>query len=208
MGDRALKLSDISDLREYEREREEFRRSVIALKKRRRVGIGPFVTVLFENRTTVRFQVQEMARAERMLSDEQIQAELDIYNPLIPRRGELSFTLFLELRTDAELREWLPRLVGIERAVELRFGSPPGDTREAPETVSGRVEAGHESQLTRDEVTASVHYVNFELSKSQQARFSDVSLKGPVTIAVAHENYRYEAELSPDIRRSLAEDWE
>src|SRR3954447_15301028 len=117
-----LTLADIVDLRAYEREREEFRGRVMAEKKVRRVAVGPIVTMVFENRDTVRLQIQEMARAERMLRDEQIQEELDTYNPLIPGAGELSATLFVELTTPDELREWLPKLVGIERAIELIVG--------------------------------------------------------------------------------------
>src|SRR5205085_11678087 len=83
-----LTLDDIADLRAYERERAEFRERVIALKKLRRVPVGSIVTLVFENLETVRFQIQEMARAERMLSDEQIQGELDFYNPLITGPGQ------------------------------------------------------------------------------------------------------------------------
>src|SRR3954454_8647836 len=117
-----LALTDIVDLRAYERERPELQRRVFALKRRRRISVGPILTILFENRDTVRFQIQEMARAEKMLRDEQILEELEIYNPLIPDAGELSATLFVELTSKAELEEWLPKLVGIERAAELRFG--------------------------------------------------------------------------------------
>jgi hypothetical protein len=82
--DNRLLLEDIEDLRTYERGRDSYRRRIIELKRRRRVGVGPFVTFVFENRETVRFQIQEMARAERMMSDEQVQGELDIYNALLP----------------------------------------------------------------------------------------------------------------------------
>ena len=85
------------------------------LKQRRRVGVGPHVTLVFENRDTMRFQVQEMARVERIFTDQGIQEELDVYNPLIPEPGQLCATLFLELTTEEQMREWLPKLVGIER---------------------------------------------------------------------------------------------
>lgn len=182
---RQLSLADISDLREYEREREEFRRHVIALKKRRRVSVGPHVTLVFENRDTLRFQIQEMARVEKLISDEAIEGELRAYNPLIPEPGELSATLFIELTTDEQLREWLPRLVGIERSVVLRFAD--GTTaRCAPD-------ADHESQLTRDEITASVHYVRWQLDDAAVAQLA----AGPVTLAVDHEHYPHEVNL-PD----------
>lgn len=196
MSGAPLTLADIVDLRAYEREREDFRAEVTALKRLRRIPVGPKVTVVFENRTTMRFQVQEMARAERMLTDEQIQTELDIYNPLIPAPGELSLTLFIELTTDDELREWLPKLVGIERSLELRFGSG--------EVVRAVVEESHETQLTREEVTAAVHYVRFALDPAQQEAFA----AGPVRLAVDHPAYSYETELSDETRSSLLGDWE
>jgi hypothetical protein len=175
-----LTLADISDLRAYERERDELRRHVIALKKRRRVSVGPIVTLTFENRTTVRFQVQEMARAERMLTDEQILQELEVYNRLLPGPRELSATLFLELTDTDALRRWLPALVGIERSVELRIGAGAETS-----TVTSRPEAEHESHLTREETTAAVHYVRFAFSADQVAAFEG----GPVTLAVAHPGY-------------------
>ncbi len=195
LSGRLLGLEDIADLRAYERERASFRAEVVALKALRRVPIGPKVTVVFENRTTMRYQIQEMARAEKMLSDEQIQAELDIYNPLIPGPGELSLTLFIELTTEAELRHWLPRLVGIERSVELRLNGG--------EVVGALVDESHEAQLTREEVTAAVHYVRIALDERQRQSF----LAGPARIAVAHPAYSYESELSDETRRSLASDW-
>src|SRR5262245_64203985 len=112
---RKLTVDDIVDLRAYERERAEFRARVIALKKSRRIALGDLVTIVFENTDTMRFQIQEMARAEKMLRDEQIEHEVATYNELIPDAGELSATLFIEI-TDAErLREWLPKLPGIQR---------------------------------------------------------------------------------------------
>ncbi len=198
MPGEGLRIEDISDLRAYEGERESFRREVIELKRARRVGIGPIVTVVFENRTTVRFQVQEMARAERMLTDEQIQAELDVYNPLIPGPGELSLTVFLELTSEEALRRWLPALVGIERSLVLRIGSGSGT-----EVVPAVVDPQHEAQLTREETTASVHYVRFALSPAEVDKFAS----GPVVLAVEHPAYRYEAELGERTRASLSADW-
>jgi hypothetical protein len=188
-----LTLDDIADLREYEREREAFREHVIALKKKRRVGVGPFITVLFENRDTIRFQIQEMARAERMLTDEAIQTELDIYNPLIPEPGRLCATLFVELTSKAELEEWLPKLVGVEQSVELRIGD---------DVVLARPEDAHEEQLTRDDVTASVHYVWFDLRPDQVAALAS----SPVTLAVAHDAYAHATTLLPDTVAELAAD--
>ncbi|MDQ1457593.1 MAG: hypothetical protein QOH28_3213, partial [Actinomycetota bacterium] len=116
---RKLTVDDIVDLRAYERERDDLRRQIIDLKRLRRVALGPIMTLVFENTVTMRWQVQEMARAERMLRDEQIAHEVETYNQLIPDADELSATLMIELTSERELREWLPRLVGIELHVAV-----------------------------------------------------------------------------------------
>jgi hypothetical protein len=193
-----LTLSDIVDLRAYENERDTLRREVIALKRTRRLSIGPVVSVVLENRTTIRFQIQEMARAERMLSDEQVQIELDTYNPLIPGPGELSMTLFIELTSEDQLREWLPNLVGIETSVLLRLGAGDG-----AEEIKCIVDPGHASQLTRDEITASVHYVRIALTPEQRDRF----VAGVAALAIEHPNYRHETELSEETKESIRRDW-
>lgn len=194
-----LTLEDIEDLRAYERNRAAFRDYIIALKRRRRVGVGPVVTLLFENVDTVRFQVQEMARAERMLREEQIQTELDIYNPLIPEPGHLAATLFVELTDDAQLREWLPKLVGIERAVLFRIGP---DTEGATDIVRATVDPAHAAQLTREEITASVHYVHFAFTPAQVDAFSSQ----PVVLAIDLPNYAEEARLGEETQVSLLND--
>jgi hypothetical protein len=190
---RKLTLDDIADLRAYERERQDFRAHIIELKKRRRVGVGLFLTLLFENRDTIRFQIQEMARAEKILSDEGILTELDIYNPLIPEPGTLSATLFLELTSDEQLREWLPKLVGIERSVLLRFGG---------HEVRCVVDEDHEAQLTREDTTASVHYIRFELAPDEVADWG----KGPVELVVDHPEYLEVTTLSDATVADLARD--
>jgi hypothetical protein len=189
-----LTLADIADARAYEREREEFRGHVIALKKKRRVGVGPFVTLLFENRDTIRFQIQEMARVERLRTDEAIEGELRTYNPLIPEPGELSATLFIELTSKEELMTWLPKLVGIERALEVRLSNG--------ESIRSEPDEDHDKQLTRDEITASVHYIHFRLTPEQIEMFET----GPVEIATIHPEYRYSIAISDETRATLLED--
>jgi len=195
-----LTLDDISDQRAYERERDEFRRQVIAVKRLRRVAIGPVVTLTFESRLTMRFQVQEMARAEKLTTDAQIQQELDVYNRLLPAPGELSATLFLELTTEEQLRTWLPRLVGIERSVLLEIGEGAGRhlVRSVPEEE-------HDAQLTRAEVTSAVHYVRFPFSPAAAVAFRS----GPVRLVIDHGEYpegRPGVELSPATLDELAGD--
>lgn len=189
-----LTLGDIKDLREYERERDEFRGRVMELKRLRRIGVGPIVTMVFENRDTIRFQIQEMARAERMLSDGQIQEELDIYNPLIPDPGQLMATLFIELTTKDEIMEWLPKLVGIEGSIQILIGE--GDDRDV---IVSEPDEAHEEQLTREEATASVHYVGFTFTPEQVDRFEQER----VELAVDHPEYREATPLSDDTKKSL-----
>ena len=200
-GARRLTLEDIEDLREYERGRDDYRRRIIELKRRRRVAVGPIVSVVFENRETIRSQVQEMARAERMLADEQIQKELDVYNPLIPEPGQLSATLFVELTDAQALRVWLPKLVGIERGVELRMGDG-APASSGVDVVHAVPERAHEESLTREEVTASVHYIRFALSPAEVERFAT----GPVALAVDHPEYRHATTLPDETKQELLAD--
>jgi hypothetical protein len=192
-----LTLDDIAEPRAYERQREAFRADVIAAKQLRRVGLGPLLTLVFENALTVRFQVQEMARAERMFSDAQIQAELDTYNRLIPEAGQLSATLFIELVSKEQLVEWLPKLVGIERSIEFHLGS--GGVRSVVPSV---VDEEHAAQLTREATTASVHFIRFEFTPPQVAAFTH----HPVTLVAKHPSYAASTLLQDDTRFSLTED--
>ncbi len=191
---RKLTLDDIADLRAYERERAEFRPFIMELKRKRRVHVGTLVTLLFENRDTMRFQIQEMARVEKLMTDEQIQIELDTYNPLIPDPGQLCATLFLELTSDEQMREWLPKLVNIENSVVLEL--PGGDT------VRALVDEQHQEGLTREHVTAAVHYLRFELTPEQVQSFGS----GNVMLAVDHPDYLEKVQLSPITHAELAVD--
>ena len=192
-----LVLSDIADQRAYERERPEFRAAIIALKKRRRVHVGPILTLLFENRDTIRFQIQEMARVEKLTTDGAIQNELDTYNPLIPGAGQLCATVFIELTSEAELREWLPLLVGIEQSLLLVLGEGPDSVQ-----VRAITEEAHAGQLTREEMTASVHYVRWELTPEQV----EMVTSGPVSAAADHAAYSHHSALSPAAIAELSAD--
>ena len=195
---RIVTLEDILDLRAYERARDDYRRRVIEIKRSRRVPLGPIMTVVFESFDTVRFQVQEMARAERILSDDNIQAELDVYNRLLPAPGELSATLFIELTTEDELREWLPKLVGVERAIGVEV---PGAT---PSVAAGAPEETHAEALTREAVTAAVHYLRFEFTEDQVRRFAT----GSPALVARHDRYQARTELSAETRAALLGDLE
>jgi len=191
---RRLVLDDIDDLRAYERERDRLRASVIEMKGRRRLSFGTILTLTFENRETMRYQIQEMARVEKLITDAEIQVELDIYNPMIPEQGQLCATLFLEVTSDDQMREWLPKLVGIETSVV--FVLPNGDR------VRSITEEQHADQLTREHVTAAVHYVRFEFTPEQIDSFAS----GPVRVEIDHPDYLEVVELLDSTREELLVD--
>ncbi len=191
-----LTIDDILDLREYERIREDFRAEIIQLKRLRRIPLGEIITLLFESEATIKFQIQEMARAEKMISDEAISVELETYNPLIPSRNQLTATVFVELTSKGDLVYWLPRLVGIERSFKLNIGGGRYEVRAAPE-------ADHESQLTRQDITSTVHYIAFDLTEEESKAFAN----SQVVLEVDHPEYRATTELSPAFRASIVADW-
>ncbi|HWF17260.1 MAG TPA: DUF3501 family protein, partial [Acidimicrobiales bacterium] len=160
----------------------------------RRVALGPIMTLVFECFDTVRFQVQEMARVEKIISDEAIQVELDIYNRLLPAPGELSATLLIELTTEDELREWLPKLVGIETHVGISVDG---------EVVMSVPEAEHGAALTRESITPAVHYVRFVFPEAQVAAFGSAA---EVALISTHPAYPAQTPLGPEVRKELLGD--
>jgi hypothetical protein len=190
----ALTLDDVLDLRAYERVRESYRAQVMARKRRRRVALGPIMTLMFECADTVRFQVQEMARVEKILSDDAIQVELDTYNRLLPAVGELSATLFIELTSDGSMREWLPRLVGIERQLGVEVDGS---------VVPSVPEAEHAAALVRETVTPAVHYLRFGFSPAQVEAFAG---PGEVALVARHPEYQARTVLPADVRAELLGD--
>jgi hypothetical protein len=194
---RKLTVDDIVDHRAYERERDDFRAAIIAMKARRRIALGDFVTIVFENTDTMRWQVQEMARAERMLTDDAIAGEVATYNELIPDPGELSATLFIELTEESALREWLPKLRGVEFAV--RFDLGPRDASASRVVAIPR----DEERLTRDDITSTVHYLRFPFDAEQR----ELLATGPARLVVDHPEYQVELDLTDAQRAELAGDF-
>lgn len=186
-----LTLADIKDIAAYERSRDEFRRQVIALKQKRRVGVGDIITLVFENRDTMLFQIQEMMRAERIVHEDRIQHELDTYNALLPGPMELSATLFIEIDNAQELRRRLPTLLGIEEHLALVIGG---------ESIKAKFEEGRST----DEKLSTVHYIRFELTPKQVAQLKDPSVEA--YLEFDHPNYRHRQSLPQEIREELAKD--
>ncbi len=194
LGNRKLRLEDIADLRAYERERATFRASMIEVKRLRRVAIGDLLTVMFENRDTMRLQIQEMIRAEKLVTDEGVMEELKVYNPMIPNPGQLCATLFLELTSEEQVREWLTKLAGLENSIfiQLSDGSK----------IRGTIDAQHAAGLTRPDVTAAVHYLTFEFTPEQVEQFAF----GPVSVVCDQPNYLQMADLLESTKTELLTD--
>jgi len=186
-----IRLDDILDLTAYEKVRPEFRSRMIALKDRRRVAVGDRLSFLFENRETVIAQIQEMMRAERIVDPEKLQHEIDVYSELLPRDGQLSATLMIEIPERDQIKPQLDRLVGIDEHVFLDIG----DT-----TVSATFDA---KQFEEDRISA-VQYVRFPLSSAQVAGLAGAATS--VVLRVDHPNYKHETALSPEVCAELASD--
>ena len=188
-----LELSEILNLVEYEKVRAARQREIVELKQARRVSVGRYLTFVFENRATVWFQIQEMVRAERIVDESRIAEEVEVYNALLPRPGELAATLMIEIAEATEIKPVLDRLLGIDTRdyVKMTVG---------PHVIVGEFETGH-SDEQRGKLSA-VHFVRFALPPEARQRFS----RSEVALVVAHPNERARTVLSDATRKSLLED--
>ena len=190
---RLLETSEILDLVEYEKVREARRRALIELKKPRRVQAGRYLTFVFENRQTVWFQIQEMVRAERIVDDAKIAEEVEVYNGLLPRPGELAATMMIEITDSAQIKPVLDTLLGIDTRDYIRMTV-------GPHVIVGAFEAGH-SDEERGKLSA-VHFVRFALPPEARRIFATAE----VALVVEHPNERARTVLSAEARRSLLRD--
>jgi hypothetical protein len=192
-----ITLAEIKDLVAYEKAREDMRARIIELKKARRIAVGDNVTVLFENRQTVLYQIQEMIRTERIVDEAKIQDEIDAYEILLPAPGELSATLFIEIpeivrMTTEQMREAVNRFQGLDRdSVWLYLGRTK---------AAARFESGN----TKEEKMAAVHYVRFVVPPEGRAALADAPQ--PVRLTVEHPRYQAEATVPPALRAEMAKD--
>lgn len=178
---------------EYEKVREARRRALIELKKPRRVQVGRYLTFVFENRETVWFQIQEMVRAERIVDEGKIAEEVEVYNGLLPRAGELAATMMIEITETAAIKPVLDKLLGIDTRdyVRLTVG---------PHVVVGDFESGH-SDEERGKLAA-VHFVRFKLPPGARTIF----MAAEVALVVDHPNERARTVLSGETKDSLLQD--
>lgn len=185
-----LTPSDLLSHADYEAQRATFRREIIALKKRRRIEAGPLVTLVFENRRTLLFQVQEMIRAERIFEPSKIQDELDVYNALLPRTGELSATVMIEITAQERIKDILDSFRQFDRPDTLALIVDD-------QAVFADFEAGHSKE---DKISA-VHFVRFAVPPPfVQALQEDETHAG---IRITHEHYKVKAK----VPLALREEW-
>jgi Protein of unknown function (DUF3501) len=189
-----LARQDLMSLEQYSAERTRLRSEVIAHKQLRNVQVGPNMTWCFEDYTTIRYQVLEMLRAERIFESDGIQGELDAYNPLIPDGSNWKVTLLLEFPDPQERRTALENLIGVEDRCWIRVSE------------MDRVFAVADEDMEREneEKTSAVHFLRFELAPSMvEAMKSGASL----SIGVDHDNYRHLlSPLPTPIRDCLSRD--
>jgi hypothetical protein len=188
-----IERASLLSLETYARDRDAFRARVIEHKKHRTVALGDHVTLIFEDELTIRYQIQEMLRIERIFEEAGIRHELDTYNPLVPDGGNLKATMMLEYPDVAQRQRALARLKGVEDRVWMQ--------------VAGceRVYAIADEDLEREnqDKTSAVHFLRFELdAKMRKALHAGAGL----TIGVDHPQYQAAVEAAPAVRAALAAD--
>ncbi len=184
-----IEFNELKNIIEYEKIRQDFRSKIIEMKNRRRLKVGELVTLTFENRYTVTFQIEEMMRVERIVDDEKIKAEVETYNELIPRENELSATLFVEVDDQSRIKPVLDSLVGMNKdSVYLRIGD---------RLVPAVFEEGH---ATDDRISA-VQYIRFKLTPADTQAIADPSV--PVHVIIRHKGYSADAPMSREMREAL-----
>ncbi len=187
-----IRLADVRNLHEYELARPDFRRRVIELKKRRRVALGPLMTLVFENCETVLFQIQEMLRIERIVRPDKVRDEIDVYNQLLPGPGEVSATLFIEVTEQAKIQSTLDVFVGLDEPGKLVL-------RAGAHSCPARFAAGQ----SREDRISAVHYVRFPVGEQGLRAFQAGE---EARLEVNHGGYRASALLGPETVAELRRD--
>ncbi|GAA0723550.1 DUF3501 family protein [Dokdonella soli] len=188
-----LTHADLWKLEDYARERNAFRAQVLAHKKLRTVHIGEHLTLIFEDRLTVQYQVQEMLRIERIFEPASIAEELDAYNPLIPDGTNLKATMLIEYDDVEQRKRELERLRGIEDRVALRVGDAPPVLAIADEDL----------ERSNETKTSAVHFLRFELTP---AMIAALRAGAALSLTVEHPHYRAATTVAPVVSSALLAD--
>ena len=189
-----IQKSDLLNIIDYEKQRDTYRSELIDYKKNRRFKLGPNILITFENSKTMKFQIQEMMRAERMVHDSQIEEELNVYNPLIPGGDELSATLFIEITDPEKIRPVLDSFIGLTEGVNVFF-----------EIDGEKVVAEFEEGREKEDNISSVHYIRFPFSEEQKNNF--VNDSSSISINIDYGEYSHSIVLDDNMKNSLADDF-
>ncbi len=181
-------------LEAYHKVYKDWRRAMVEYKRRRVVHLGEHITLIFEDEKTIRYQIQEMLRIEKTFDDEGIQAELDVYNPLIPDGSNFKATMMIEYTVEAERKAALARLIGVEDRMFVQVEGQP------------RVYAIADEDLEREtaDKTSSVHFLRFELAPAMKT-----ALKAGAQMQIGCDHTHYPFHLSdtpPEVLASLIGD--
>ena len=189
-----LKREDLFSLEEYAEQRSNIRKNVMDVKKLREVNLGEHIRLLFENHQTVQYQVQEMLRIEKIFEADGIQAELDVYNPLIPDGSNLKATMMIEYTDVVERTKALSNLIGIEKSIYFQVNNHQNVYAICNEDL----------ERETDEKTSSVHFMRFEFD---QAMIADFCKGFNVKVGVSHPNYNCEIILEKRVQEELNQDF-
>ena len=190
---KSLASDTLMNIIEYEKVRHTYRQDIIAYKKTRRISLGPNIMLTFENEKTLTFQIQEIMRAERLVHDEQIQEEVDVYNTIMPPENGLSATLFIEVVEEAKIRPVLNKFIGLTDHQTLYLD------------INGeKVYAEFEQGREEENKISSVHYVQFQFSSEQKNNFTDSESK--TKLGIDYKEYKYTETVPDGLQRSLCED--
>ena len=184
---------EILALADYERARSLLRPLLLHEKDRRRLHVGPHVTLLFENAQTAWYQIQEMIRTEKLESADAINHEIETYNELLPRKGELAATMLIEYADAAERDAALRRLVGLESHLWINF-------------AGRRERASFDNRQMSNERISSVQFVRFPVGSIDQNQFLELAHEDKVAIEVDHPSLAAHARIAHTLAHSLAED--
>jgi hypothetical protein len=189
-----LTREDLFSLEQYAEGRDDFRAKVLRHKRNRRIELGTNAALIFEDRLTMQYQIQEMLRIEKIFEAAGINEELEAYNPLIPDGSNWKATFMIEFPDEDERREMLKQLVGIEDCVYMQVGDLARSTAIADEDMDRADETK----------TSAVHFLRFELSDAQAAA---LKAGAPLTAGIDHPNYQTEiSPIAENIRTSLKTD--
>ena len=188
-----LRKQDLWTLEEYSIEREDFRRSILQHKKDRQLFLGPKATLYFEDALTMKYQIQEMLRIEKIFESAEIEEEIAAYNPLIPDGDNWKATFMIEYPHPVERAEKLTKLVGVEDSVWLRVG---GEEKVYAVT-------NEDLDRSREEKTAAVHFMRFQL---ETASIEHLKNGGRLDAGIDHPEMQIETSVPTKVLNSLLGD--